>query len=93
MENLVQSNLDAIARLCRQYQVRRLAVFGSILRSDFDPQNSDADFLVEFEPVPGCRPHEKLSCAAGGSGLSVLPACGFDRGRRNQESVCSPQRL
>jgi len=32
--------------------VRRLAAFGSIVRPDFDPQRSDADFLVEFEPAP-----------------------------------------
>jgi predicted nucleotidyltransferase len=48
----VQTNLEEIVRLCRRYQVRRLAAFGSILRPDFDPQSSDADFLVEFEPVP-----------------------------------------
>jgi len=52
MENLTQPNLEEIARLCRLYQVRRLVVFGSILRGDFDPQHSDADFLVEFETVP-----------------------------------------
>jgi predicted nucleotidyltransferase len=48
----VQTNLEEIVRLSRRYQVRRLAAFGSILRSDFDPLRSDADFLVEFEPVP-----------------------------------------
>ena len=48
----IQANLDEITLLCRRYQVRRLAAFGSILRGDFDPQRSDADFLVEFEPVP-----------------------------------------
>jgi predicted nucleotidyltransferase len=48
----IQAKLEEIACLCRQYQVRRLAAFGSILRGDFDPQRSDADFLVEFEPVP-----------------------------------------
>jgi predicted nucleotidyltransferase len=48
----IQANLEEIATLCRHYQVRRLAAFGSILRGDFDPQRSDADFLVEFEPVP-----------------------------------------
>jgi predicted nucleotidyltransferase len=48
----VQTNLEEIVRLCRRYQVRRLAAFGSILRPDFDPRSSDADFLVEFEPVP-----------------------------------------
>ena len=52
MENPIQSNLDEIASLCRRYGVRRLAAFGSILRGDFDPIRSDADFLVEFEPVP-----------------------------------------
>jgi hypothetical protein len=52
MEGLIQSNLEEIAGLCRRYRVRRLAAFGSILRGDFDPLRSDADFLVEFEPVP-----------------------------------------
>jgi predicted nucleotidyltransferase len=52
METPIESNLEEIIRLCRQYGVRRLAVFGSILRRDFDPQRSDADFLVEFEAVP-----------------------------------------
>jgi predicted nucleotidyltransferase len=31
--------------------VRRLAVFGSAIRDDFDPARSDIDFLVEFEPL------------------------------------------
>ncbi len=52
MESPIQPNLDEIAELCRRHGVRRLAVFGSILRDDFDPLRSDADFLVEFEPVP-----------------------------------------
>ena len=52
METLIERNLEEIIRLCRQYRVRRLAVFGSILRGDFDPLRSDADFLVEFEAVP-----------------------------------------
>jgi uncharacterized protein len=52
MDSLIERNLDEITRLCQQYRVRRLAVFGSILRRDFDPGRSDTDFLVEFEPVP-----------------------------------------
>jgi hypothetical protein len=52
MDSLVERNLEDIIRLCRLYRVRRLAAFGSILRGDFDPERSDADFLVEFEPVP-----------------------------------------
>lgn len=41
--------LDAINQLCRSYRVRELALFGSVLREDFDA-NSDVDLLVEFEP-------------------------------------------
>ncbi len=40
-----------IERLCREYRVRRLAVFGSALRDDFDAERSDIDFLVEFQPL------------------------------------------
>lgn len=45
-------NLDAIGELCRRHGVRRLEVFGSAVRDDFDPAASDVDFLVEFEPGP-----------------------------------------
>lgn len=38
-----------IEALCRRRGVRRLAVFGSVLRPDF-AANSDVDFLVEFQP-------------------------------------------
>jgi predicted nucleotidyltransferase len=41
--------METIAELCRRYQVRELALFGSILRDDFRP-DSDIDVLVEFEP-------------------------------------------
>ena len=40
---------DRIADFCRRNQIRRLEVFGSVLREDFGP-NSDVDVLVEFEP-------------------------------------------
>lgn len=43
----------AVARFCRRYHIRRLSLFGSILRDDFGP-DSDIDVLVEFEP--GCVP-------------------------------------
>ncbi len=44
----------ALAALCARYHIRRLALFGSVLRDDFSPA-SDVDVLVEFEPghVPG----------------------------------------
>ena len=52
----IANRMDEIARLCRRYRVARLDLFGSAARgTDFDPEASDADFLVEFEPprVPG----------------------------------------
>jgi hypothetical protein len=38
-----------IREFCRHYQVRRLALFGSVLRDDFR-SDSDIDILVVFEP-------------------------------------------
>ena len=54
MHPLISQHAPAIAELCRRYCVRRLEVFGSAARStDFDPQTSDVDFLVEFSTVVG----------------------------------------
>lgn len=43
-----------LAELCGRHHVRRLSIFGSVLRDDFRP-DSDIDVLVEFERdrVPG----------------------------------------
>ena len=38
-----------IAEFCRANQIRRLALFGSVLRDDFTA-SSDVDVLVEFDP-------------------------------------------
>lgn len=45
---------DRIAEFCRRNHIRKLSLFGSILRDDFGP-DSDVDVLVEFEPgmAPG----------------------------------------
>ena len=40
---------ERIAEFCRRNSIRRLALFGSVLRDDFGP-DSDVDVLVEFEP-------------------------------------------
>lgn len=52
--NGVEIPEKAIAEFCRKYHVRRLSLYGSILRDDFR-SDSDIDVLVEFEPgrVPG----------------------------------------
>jgi predicted nucleotidyltransferase len=45
---------EALARLCRRHSIRRLSLFGSVLKGTARP-DSDIDLLVEFEPgsVPG----------------------------------------
>lgn len=45
---------QTIIEFCRRHHIRRLALFGSILRDDFRP-DSDVDVLVEFKPgaTPG----------------------------------------
>lgn len=40
---------ERIAEFCKRNRVRRLSLFGSVLREDFGPE-SDVDILVEFEP-------------------------------------------
>lgn len=40
---------DRVADFCREHRIRRLRLFGSVLRDDFRP-DSDVDVLVEFEP-------------------------------------------
>jgi len=39
---------EAIAAFCGRHHIRRLGLFGSVLRDDFTP-DSDLDVLVEFE--------------------------------------------
>jgi len=48
----INQKREELAALCRRYHVASLAIFGSALRDDFDPQTSDLDFLVEFQPLP-----------------------------------------
>jgi uncharacterized protein len=66
-------NLDqaTLARFCNQHAIRRLALFGSVLKGT-NRTDSDVDFLVEF--IPGEEPgllalaemESELSCLLGG---------------------------
>jgi predicted nucleotidyltransferase len=51
--NMVNPNIKIpekkIKDFCQRYQVRRMALFGSVLRDDFHA-NSDIDVLVVFNP-------------------------------------------
>ena len=51
MHAAIADKREELVELCRRHEVVRLEVFGSAARgTDFDPETSDADFLVEFDP-------------------------------------------
>ena len=52
--NGLEISKDKLIEFCERHHIRRLSLFGSILRDDFRP-DSDVDVLVEFEPghTPG----------------------------------------
>lgn len=56
LQNLQSIELDRtqLTKFCQRHHIRKLSLFGSILRDDFRPE-SDVDFLVEFLPeqTPG----------------------------------------
>lgn len=52
-EALVRARMPELSALCRRFGVRRLELFGSALRDDFDSATSDLDFLIEIEPPVG----------------------------------------
>jgi predicted nucleotidyltransferase len=67
---------EKIADFCRGNHIRRLALFGSVLRDDFGP-DSDVDILVEFEAghVPGLafiRLEQELSRLLGGRRVDLV---------------------
>ncbi len=51
MVGLLVGKQEAIARICARHGVARLEVFGSGLRADFKPDDSDLDLLVELKPM------------------------------------------
>jgi hypothetical protein len=42
---------ERLAAFCRARGIRKLSLFGSVLRDDFDPERSDVDVLVEMDPT------------------------------------------
>jgi predicted nucleotidyltransferase len=52
--NRLPFDQEALAQLCRRRGIRRLSLFGSVLKGT-DRPDSDIDLLVEFQPdaVPG----------------------------------------
>lgn len=48
--NLLDLYADEIKALCRQYRVKKLSAFGSIIKGGFH-KDSDIDLIVDFEPL------------------------------------------
>ena len=54
MLNFMEEHKAELTRLCATHHVRRLELFGSAAKGDFNSSTSDLDFLVEFEVLkPG----------------------------------------
>lgn len=49
--SIVEDRTDEIAELCRRHHVQRLCLFGSAASETWDPETSDLDFLVTFDPA------------------------------------------
>ena len=77
--NKINIDKGKIAEFCRQNHIRRLALFGSVLRDDFGPE-SDVDVLVQFDPrhVPGlirlARMERELAAAFAGRKVDLRTA-------------------
>jgi predicted nucleotidyltransferase len=72
----LQIDREQLALFCRRHHIRKLALYGSVLRNDFRP-NSDVDVLVQFEPgyVPGFHVidiEEELSHLLGGHRVDLV---------------------
>jgi predicted nucleotidyltransferase len=54
MIDLVREKLPEIVELCRRFHVQRLDVAGSAAKGGFREEDSDLDFVVQFNPLtPG----------------------------------------
>ena len=51
MQDVILAKREEIAELCRKHHVRRLSVFGTAARDDFNPATSDVDIIVELEEI------------------------------------------
>jgi len=58
MIDQIDSHREELQALCRRFHVRRLDLFGSAARGDFDPDRSDFDFVVEFDRTAPQHPFD-----------------------------------
>ena len=81
-----------VAEFCRRNRIRRLSLFGSVLRADFRP-DSDVDVLVEFEPEARVGffklvdLQDELSTMIGGRAVDLRTARDLSRYFRSEVEV------
>lgn len=51
MLDIIENNIAEIKKLCLQFHVKKLELFGSAISDRFDEKSSDIDFLVEFDEL------------------------------------------
>jgi len=80
---------EQIALYCRKHFIRKLSLFGSVLRDDFR-NDSDVDVLVEFSPghIPGllkiAEMERELSSLMGGRNVEIRTPGDLSRYFRNE---------
>jgi hypothetical protein len=98
MGTLIDRHRPQIEALCRTYRVKRLDLFGSAVREDFDPVRSDVDLRVEFgRALTSTRSTPTWTCAAScpacwgaPSTWSCRPAYATATSRRSSRPPASP---
>ena len=60
IHDFISQDIEEFRKLCIQYNVSALYVFGSAARKDFDLQRSDIDMLVEINESDPLEKGEKL---------------------------------
>ena len=71
----IDEKLEEIAAACQRYGIERLFVFGSVLRDDFKPGESDIDLLVEFGPLEITKRFHVCTCSGVGTAHCELQPC------------------
>jgi uncharacterized protein len=88
-KNRIGISQEKIGEFCRHHHIRKLSLFGSVLREDYRP-DSDVDVLVEFEPGHGpgfidlMKMEKELSLLLGGRKVDLVTEKFLNRRIRNR---------
>ena len=66
IDDLLFRNRESLRELCHAQRVQELEIFGSATTTDFNPEKSDLDFLVEFQDPDRPGIADRFLCLAEG---------------------------